>query len=429
MPTQRYLPAAYSVAILIRHVLTSELNLAAPIRYVLTETREGKALLFAVMDETNIGKINRYTQPSVIHQLSTALAGRPVFLSNTTGLRYAVLLSPKRDLPKVSAYPGSTEGLNIGIHERGYLVLDPQKMQNALITGDMGSGKSNLLRLMALAAMENDCELYLADPEENTFGGAYWDTVSQLGYVAGSQGDFIGLLQAIAGILTERKALYQKVTTGMISPNSLDEYNSRTDAPLRRVIVIVDEANSYLDDKNLHTQIFDLARRSRKWGVNLILAAHSWRERDVSTSIRSMFMTRIALRSTEETSVRVVMGDNAYKKKVMRFTTPGRAAIRYNGNFTLFQTHLVPENYATNGMPALINHKFEALIRAAWSQEGDKKGRVTITFASRLLDIPQRQAQALCEELEAQGLAQKNPDQANARYLTGKALEIIGLHS
>lgn len=428
---KRYLPAAYSCAILLRHVFKNELRLAPPVRYVLTETPEGKAYLFAVMDEANIGKsITRYTNPALLHQLSTALKGRPVYLSNTTGLRYGVLLSPRRDLPKSSLYPGSLEDtFNLGLlSPERHLVIQPQEMQNVLLVGDMGSGKSNLLRLLALAGIETNCELYLADPEENTFGGAYWDSVCATGMVAGSQMDFIEMLDQIAMLLDERKRLYQDVTTGMISPNNLAEYNARAETPIKRAVAIVDEANSYLDDPKLNTRLFELARRARKWGVNLILAAHSWRGNDVATSLRAMFQTRIALHTEERTSAEVVLGQNAWAQKVLRIREPGRGIIRYQGSFSVFQSHFVPEGYElTGGKPVLQNSHFETLIRRAQLRPGGDSGKLDIAFSMQVISQPRRFVQALLESMEDTGLLEKRPERANARYITPKAISSINL--
>lgn len=434
MTTTRYLPAAYSCAAVLKHVLQNELRLMPPVRFVLTETPEGKAYLFAVMDEINIGKsITRYTNQALIHQLSTALKGRPVYLSNTTGLRYGVLLSPAMQLPKSSLYPGSVEGqINIGLTApQTHLVLQPQEMQNILLTGDQGSGKSNLLRLLAVTALENDWQLYLADPEENTFGGSYWDSVCLSGKVAGSQMDFIDLIDRINQMLIERSRLYQSVTTGMISPNNLFEYNARAAEPLKRVLVIVDEANSYTEDKEISKRLFDLARRARKWGINLVLAAHSWRSSDVPTSLRGMLKTRIALPTQEATSVEVVLNNKLWEKKVLKFRDPGRGIIRYNGKFMTFQSHLIPDDYQINGqaaLPALSGHDGE-LLKRAMQRAGEDQGKVDIVFAMQTLNQPRRFVLPILEEMEVRKLIEKRADKANARYITEKGLQAINLEA
>jgi len=425
--SKRYLPAAYSAAVIIRHVLTNELKLTSPVRFVLTETREGRAFLFAVMDDKALGgKIGKYTNGEVLHQLSTALQGMPVKLSNTTGLRYAAELSPKRQLPAKSLYSGSANGLiNLGAMRAGRdFLLDPQVMQNVLLVGDMGSGKSNLLRLMAIAGLENGFDLLLADPEENTFGGAFWDSVCVNGRVAGSQADFIDTLHQISKTLDERRALYQSVTTGMVSPNSLAEYNAVAATPLNRLILIADEANSYLDDLGTSKHLFELARRARKWGVNLILAAHSWRGTDISTSLRSMLATRIALPSTEKESVNVVFGNGPHAKRVLNFKNPGRGLIRYNGVYSDFQTHLIPEDYQIAGGKRLTNAQFEALIIASLARP-EEAGKMEIAFCMQTLSITNRQATALLLDMENQGLLEKRADKANARYLTQKARDLL----
>lgn len=429
----RYLPAAHSVAAVLSHVLKNELRLNPPARFVLTETPAGVAYLFAVMDETNIGKsITRYTNAALLHQLSTALKGRPVYLSNTTGLRYGVILSPKKELPRSSLYSGSqAEEINLGLltPERA-ITLDPQEMQNILLTGDQGSGKSNILRLIAIAALEHGWDVYPVDPEENTFGGAFWDNISAMGQVASSQIDFINLLDRIFQLLSERKRLYQAVTVGMNSPNNIYEYNAKAETPLKRVIVIVDEANSYFDDPAMSKKVFELARRARKWGLNLVLAAHSWRGNDIDTSLRSMLKTRIAFHTEEKTSAEVVLGLNQHAKKVLKFQEPGRGIIRYKGVFSVFQSHLLPNDYEIGGRkPALLDSQANRLLTQALERPGEDAGKIDITFAIQTLGEPRRMVLPILERLETQKLIGKRADRNNARFVTEKAIELLNLEA
>ena len=92
MSANRYLAAAENVAKAIPLIL-AEQGLNAPIsRFVLTETKQGNAWLFVVMNDSILEDLESNAAPGVIANLSTALQGHVVRLSNSFGLRYTVLL-------------------------------------------------------------------------------------------------------------------------------------------------------------------------------------------------------------------------------------------------------------------------------------------------------------------------------------------------
>jgi hypothetical protein len=94
MSSNRYLPAAHNVAQSMPGIL-AQLGLKPFIsRYVLTETEQGHAWLFVVLEVGPLQHPEDYAAPDVLRYLSTALNGLPVLISESYGLRYAVLLSP-----------------------------------------------------------------------------------------------------------------------------------------------------------------------------------------------------------------------------------------------------------------------------------------------------------------------------------------------
>jgi hypothetical protein len=62
-------------------------------RLVLTETLYGDAWLFIVLEVSPLQPLEEYAVPEVLDYLSTALHCLPVVISNSYGMRYAVLLS------------------------------------------------------------------------------------------------------------------------------------------------------------------------------------------------------------------------------------------------------------------------------------------------------------------------------------------------
>lgn len=94
MSANHYLPAARYVAQAIPGIL-AQLGLKPFIsRFVLTETEQGHAWLFIVLEVNPQEHPEDYVAPDVLGYLSTALQDLPVVVSDSYGLRYAVLLSP-----------------------------------------------------------------------------------------------------------------------------------------------------------------------------------------------------------------------------------------------------------------------------------------------------------------------------------------------
>ena len=93
MTANRYLPAAHNVAQAFPGIL-AQVGLKPFIsRFVLTETEQGNAWLFVVLEVGPQEPLEDYAAAEVLNYLSTALHGLPVVISNSYGMRYAVLLS------------------------------------------------------------------------------------------------------------------------------------------------------------------------------------------------------------------------------------------------------------------------------------------------------------------------------------------------
>ena len=93
MSVNHYLPAARYVAQAIPGILAQRGLKPFISRFVLTETQQGNAWLFVVLEVRPLNHPEDYAASEVLHYLSTALHGLPVVISNSYGLRYAVLLS------------------------------------------------------------------------------------------------------------------------------------------------------------------------------------------------------------------------------------------------------------------------------------------------------------------------------------------------
>lgn len=131
----------------------------------------GMSLLFAVLDVDRIKRLEDYTTANLLHHLSTALGGLPVYKSNSSGLRYVVLLGQRPRLPRRVALPELSPGRALlGLRYTGTPVAIPWgKLGHLLVAGKTGSGKSGFLRLLAYQAIANGAQLLAADLDGTTF--------------------------------------------------------------------------------------------------------------------------------------------------------------------------------------------------------------------------------------------------------------------
>ncbi len=93
MSVSHYLPAARYVAQVIPDILAQRGLKPFISRIVLTETQQGNVWLFIVLEVSPVNYPEDYAAAEVCHDISKALHGLPVVISESYGLRYAVLLS------------------------------------------------------------------------------------------------------------------------------------------------------------------------------------------------------------------------------------------------------------------------------------------------------------------------------------------------
>jgi hypothetical protein len=321
------------------HILSEEMKLQYPQRFILTE--HGKfTWLLAVMDDLNLGgSMNKYVHTSTLHRLSTALDGLPVLLSNHSGLRYAVLLSEKPRLPQAVAYPEEANELDmfpLGAGLAGNIHVHAKQIVNMIVVGAQDSGKSMVLRALAHTARMHGSELYLADPVQHTFNPDLWNKSA---YVLHSTAIFLKVLERLNAEIEKRSELFR--VAGRVPAEDLDAYNSLTGESLPRVWLIADEANTFLASKAVQERLADPARIGRKFGIHIVLAGHDWHEYTVNRGLTSYFETRLCLRTSNDTTGRIVLDDVMRGKRTMNFRQPGRAILRLRGQYHDLQLYNV----------------------------------------------------------------------------------------
>lgn len=414
---------ATQIAEVIRRVLTDELRLEAPAKYWMAEDGQYHWLI-AVMDAQNLRHpIGRYTHEGVRHQLSTAVGGLPVALSNSSGLRFGVLLSGKPQLPKAVTFPGmpaEPDVFRFGMGLRGEINLHAGKIINMIVGGGQDSGKSTFLRMMAHTARAHGAKIYLIDPQAHTFSDV-WNSFAAMP-VAGSRPETLTLLGRMQAEVEERSALFRLAALDGIPPEDIAAYNAKVggDGRLPRIWLIGDEMNTYLSDRGVQEKIAELARVGRKWGVHLALAGHNWRSEDIPRGLSAMFPTRLCLRVADDTSGRVTLDDHRWGRKAMAFRVAGRAVLRA-GSYQVIQLYQIAteqerEWLAGAVMPSALPEVEADIVRRAVEETG---GKLTLNLLAGW-GMGQREARRMLDQYESRGWLSRDANQGNARVVTAK---------
>ena len=407
MSATRYLSAAQMAAQIIPQVLV-ERNLEPLLtRYVLTETSAGTAWLFAVLDAQRLPRMEAYITDETLHHISTALHGKPVLVSNNSGLRYAVLLSRLPQLPKWLDFPGWRAGLlQLGQGFNGQAVNSRwEDLGHALVAGMTGSGKSNFLRLLALQAIQEGFALALCDPDNTTFS-------QLLGYpgliapIAAHPEACEITIDATLAEITSRGRLFATATG---HPDHLDAYNALSGMqPLPRVLVIVDEANGAILATGgprgaLAQKITRLVWMGRKFGVHVVLAGQTF-EKAVIGPCRDQLQTRLCFRVADAHMSRIVLG----KAGAERLRNPGRAWSNVWGIVQTYQAQLAALPIG-DGLTTSERELVHCLIT-------EHDGKMTLDVLIQL-GFSEREARRLRSDWQQRGLAIVKPQEKNALFV------------
>lgn len=423
---------ANEIADAIHHVMGSELGLQTPVRYLLT--RDGNfVFVIGVMDAQNLrGSMSKYTQESLLHQLSTAVGGLPVAISNHSGLRYAVSMTKPR-LPRnieLNVLPREHDVIPFGVTLRGEAHFHAKKIVNVIVAGSQDSGKSTFLQLLAHVNRAHQAKLYLADPYAHTFNPDVWNRFSALP-VAGEGRDVLRLIEAMQAEIENRSALFRSSAVGGIPPNDVDEYRELTGERLPRLWLIGDEMNAFMGDRVVQERMAELARGGRKWGVNVVLAAHNWRKDEIPSGVSAMFQTRLCLRVADNTSGPVTLGDSQRGKEPMKFRTAGRAILFCVGQYQKVQLYYVSPDQqrewlgsAVSDQPSAINPLPEEELTIVMKAINERDGKMTGEFLMEE-GLSDTGARKLAERYELRGWLERDPRQGNARVVTERLRALV----
>lgn len=259
------------------------------------------------------------------HGNNAALPRPPALLSTATWPERIRLDELLTEIPSLSR-------LVLGI------TLNPTTGQVQIVTGDMhdlihiaiggssGWGKSVLVRVLTyqLLLAREPLELVLIDLEPNAlapFAGA----VGRLRYpLANTEATARDVLAALKEEMLQRIALFAQAGV-----DDLEEYNRWATEPLKPIVCVADEANDLLEIEAIENDAQLLARRGRKAGIWIILAAQEWKVAVIDARIRRQLSTKIQFRANDPAQARMLVGRSG--ASLLADVPPGRAVASLPG--------------------------------------------------------------------------------------------------
>ena len=165
--------------------------------------------------------------------------------------------------------------LALGESLLGPVTVDLDKIPHILLGGSTGSGKSLLLKLLLMQALQKGAEVYVADFKGGVDFPRAWRERCKMCF---TEADLLQTLDHLVAMQKERSALFSAAGC-----DKLSAYNKAVAHPLPRLIFACDEVAEVLDKtgadserKKLLAQIENrlatIARLGRAFGVHLILA-------------------------------------------------------------------------------------------------------------------------------------------------------------
>ena len=213
----------------------------------------------------------------------------------------------------------------------------PGNNHYALLVGQTGSGKSNLLHVIittgALMYPPDELELYIIDFKEGVEFKPYADIrLPHCKVIAiESEREFgISILRRLMEEQHKRSELFKDAGV-----RDIESYREKTNIKLPRVLLIVDEFQMFFAGNDQiaveSKSILDhLARQGRNCGMHYILSTQSLMgvASDISRSTLAQIETRIALKCTDSDSRLILSDDNSEARLLLK---PGEAIYNDRG--------------------------------------------------------------------------------------------------
>jgi len=394
--------------------------------WVLTPDGDGLVWLFGALDVRRIARMEQYLDHDLLHQVSTACRGVPVYLSNTNGLRYGFLLTGRPRLPGRVDFPGLERGIvRLGVGLQGEVRCTWDRLGHLLVAGQTGSGKSVLLRLLAHQGLADGARLLLSDLDGATFPMLAGHP-ALVAPIAGNPQEAHQVVGLALGECDRRAVLYQAAGG---YPDKMEDYNAQAvkvgEETLPRLLVILDEYNATaIANGGARGQfagdVAALAWRGRKFGVNLVVAAQDF-AKDIVGRFRDQ-VTPILFHVQSKDLARAVNCSPA-----AHFTKPGRAVSPRWGKFQAFYLDKADLATATAGGGVLSPGELSLVLWALEENDGylslaDIQARAGTGAGACVTG--QGASRRLAHEWETRGWLEKDTLAGNKRRVTSDLRQI-----
>ena len=280
--------------------------------------------------------------------IETALGITIVKLAYAKGksrvLVYAV--SAGDDLPEVLKWKDSYLSpksfvLVLGESYTGPVTVNLAHIPHILLGGSTGSGKSVLLKLLLMQALQKGAMVWLADFKGGVDYSHTWGGLCEMVF---TESDLLTTLDKLVHMLEQRKAAFRSVGCA-----NLDEYNQKLGCCVPRCIFACDEVAELLDrtgadneKKKLLAQIENrlstIARQGRAFGIHLILATQRPDANVLPGQIKNNMDFRVCGRAGNVLS-QIILDNTSAAEQI-----PKDAQGRFiTGDGTVFQGYLFDE--------------------------------------------------------------------------------------
>ncbi len=387
----------------------------------------GMTPLIAVLDTAKLGDHSAYVNSDLLHQLSTDLGGMPVYLSNHSGIRYVVLLSPLPKLPRKVDLPlDAPRGkLAIGVRFTGQpVLLDWETFLHLAVLGNTGSGKSIFLQSLISQAIRDDMQVLLSDIDQTTFGMLEGHP-NLAAPIATSPQAALGLIEYALAECDRRAELFKSLSE---HPQKLSEYNVLAVKvhmdPISRMLVVLDEASSVLTALGgakgaMGQALATLGWRGRKFGIHFVFAAQEF-TKDIVGPVRDQVGLTLCFR-VRNGQMAERMGCKGAER--IPENRPGLAISDRHGPI---QTYFVEQSAL--GQHQSLLPSLNQLERSLFTCALVEGGRLSRARVMELGTLTEWQARKYLEAWSLRGWVAKDAKADNAFTITPKMQVLLSNH-
>ena len=250
------------------------------------------------------------------------------------------------DLPEVMKWQDSYLSpksfvLVLGESYTGPVTVNLAHIPHILLGGSTGSGKSVLLKLLLMQALQKGAMVWVADFKGGVDYPHTWGGLCEMVF---TESDLLMTLDKLVHMLEQRKAAFRSVGCA-----NLDEYNQKLGCCVPRCIFACDEVAELLDrtgadneKKKLLAQIENrlstIARQGRAFGIHLILATQRPDANVLPGQIKNNMDFRVCGRADNVLS-QIILDNTSAADQI-----PKDASGRFiTGDGTVFQGYLFDE--------------------------------------------------------------------------------------